>query len=114
MLVADSSRQIGVPAQVVIADHVVSVQQLEILLLLRRYREQWCTAVQVNDHLHGGRNTVRRRLEELAMRGLVIRSDAGFRYGPPYELGFALAMLAAVSAERHETITSLFLDAWRR
>jgi len=93
---------------VVVADHVLSLDQLEILLLLRLFRDDWWTVDQVNEQIHSSRPAVRHRLEDLARRRLVVRSDAGFRYGPPLELAFALAELASAHGGRQHAIADFF------
>jgi DNA-binding IclR family transcriptional regulator len=107
MSLARPSPPISTPVRLVVADYIVSVEQLEILLLLRRYRERWWTIDEVDEQIQSSRASVRRRVEDLANRGLVLRSDAGFRYGPPLELAYALAELASLYAERQEAIIDL-------
>jgi hypothetical protein len=102
------------PVRLVIADHVVSADQLEILLLLRLFRDRWWTVDQVNEETRSTRPAVRHRLEDLARRRLVVRSDAGFRYGPPLELAFALAELASLYAERQTAIAELIFPRFVR
>lgn len=107
MAFARPSPPIPAPVRLAIADYIVSAEQLELLLLLRRYRERWWTVDEVDEKIQSRRDAVGQRLEDLANRGLILRGDAGFRYGPPLELAYALAELASLYAERQEAIINL-------
>ena len=104
MPLVSPSRPPRAPVRLVIADHIVTVEQLEILLLLRRGRDCCWTVDQVDEQLQTGRLSIRHALEDLARRGLVLRTDAGFRYGPPLPVALALAELACLHSERQFAI----------
>jgi predicted transcriptional regulator len=68
-----------------VSDHIRSVEELEVLLLLHATRQDW-TADAVHDELKTSRRSIARRLEQLEAAGLVVRAgdgtDTRFRYGP--------------------------------
>jgi predicted transcriptional regulator len=78
----------GIPEGVrrLIAEHIHSVEQLEVLLLLRRTEGRSWTVDEVSNELVTQRDSVAERLEDLARRGFLARSgDPSPRYA--YESG---------------------------
>jgi hypothetical protein len=77
-----------IPADVrrFIVDHVHSVEQLEILLLLHRHPARWWTASDVNAEIRTSLASADDRLRDLAERGL-----AGVDAGTPPRYRFAPA-----------------------
>ncbi|HVM16978.1 MAG TPA: hypothetical protein VM290_05315 [Gaiellaceae bacterium] len=77
----------GIPQSVerLVAEHIHSVEQLEVLLLLRRTAGRSWTAGEVSDELVTQRDSVAERLEDLAARGFLSREDGGeprYAYAP--------------------------------
>jgi hypothetical protein len=96
----------GIPedARRLIAQHITSVEQLEILLLVRRRPEESWTAAAIAEELRTSELSASKRLADLRASGLVSpenpSSDA-FRYAPASEvLRTAVDHLADVYAER--------------
>jgi hypothetical protein len=90
-----------------VASHIVSVEQLEILLLLRQHRDRALTASELNDVIRSSESSVGSRLVDLERRGLVRREQTRFRYQPPSELEELLSDLAAAYAEQRYTVIDL-------
>ena len=69
-------------ARRLVAEHIHSVEQLEVLLLLRAAPEKKWTAAEVARALVSQPDTAETRLADLAQRGLVTRSGDGWCYTP--------------------------------
>ena len=65
-----------------VATHINSVEQLEVLLLLRRGQQTTWNADDVNREIRSSVPAVAMRLLDLAKHGLLITNDDQFRYGP--------------------------------
>ena len=94
-----------------IADHINSVEQLEVLLLLHRRREATWGAAEVGRELRIDQSWAAAQLEDLSTRGLLARTQAAaplYQYGPATPaLEQAVGALAATYAERRVTVISL-------
>jgi hypothetical protein len=90
-----------------IAAHIDSIEQLEVLLLLRERRERCWTIDQVNDRIRSSASSVRTRLADLEGRGLVTREPAGFRYRTAPDHDDAVRELAWAYAERRYSVIDL-------
>jgi hypothetical protein len=117
----------GVPAPVrgFISSHIVSVSQLEVLLLLRAAADKRWTAPEVARALVMQPEAAVGWLEDLAQRGLASESEQGYRYAPANpELdevvdalaasyaNYRVAVIGLIFARLSERITS-FADAFR-
>jgi hypothetical protein len=117
----------GVPAPVrgFISSHIVSVSQLEVLLLLRAAADKRWTAPEVARALVMQPEAAGGWLEDLASRGLAGETEHGYRYAPPNaELdevvdalaesyaNYRVAVIGLIFARPSERITS-FADAFR-
>jgi hypothetical protein len=106
----DSNGIIGVAKQL-IADHIVSVEQLEILLLLRAHPDVRYTAQSVSDQIRTSELSASQRLADLASRGF-LSVEAGhspsYQYAPRDErLSKAVDAVAQAYAERPYTVIEL-------
>lgn len=106
----------GVPRHVeqFIADHINSVEQLEVLLLLHgRASEEW-TAATVARELYIDPGSAGRRLADWHARGLLSVSEApdpSYRFAPQdSELRRTVRDLASTYAERRVTVTNLIFS----
>jgi DNA-binding IclR family transcriptional regulator len=117
----------GVPAPVrrFIASHIVSVAQLEVLLLLRAAADKEWTADEVSRALVTQRDAAAGWLENLRERGLARQEGDRYRYAPSSgELdrtidslaesyaNYRVAVISLIFARPSERITSL-ADAFR-
>jgi DNA-binding Lrp family transcriptional regulator len=93
-----------------IASHLVSVEQIEILLFLRQHHDRAFSPSELNDVIRSSESSVGSRLTDLERRGLVRREHARFRYQPPSELEGVLGELAAAYAEQRYTIIDLIFS----
>jgi hypothetical protein len=77
--------QTGVPigVQGFISAHIESVEQLEVLLLLRAAADKDWTATEVARALVTNTESTRNWLERMAAGGLLAANDEVFRYAPP-------------------------------
>jgi predicted ArsR family transcriptional regulator len=96
-----------------IAEHITSVEQLEILLLLRSTPEREWSAHQVSDAIRTSEQSAARRLEDLHARGfLSARGDSPphYTYSPSSRsLGDAVSSLASsYAALRYTVIDAIF------
>jgi len=100
----------GVPAPVrrFIASHIVSVAQLEVLLLLRAAADKDWRADEVARALVTKPEAAAGWLENLTQEGLVRRRDAGYRYVPATrELDTTVDALAESYANYRVAVISL-------
>jgi predicted transcriptional regulator len=100
-------------AKRLLADHITSVEQLEILLLLRRRPEGVWTPQTVAQELRTSESSASKRLAALRARGLVAMDDGEgvFRYRPANErLGRSVDSLADAYAERPYRVIELIFS----
>jgi DNA-binding MarR family transcriptional regulator len=94
-----------------LAEHIDSVEQLEILLLLRGAPERAWSATEVADALYTHPDSAGRRLDALGTSGLLARNAGDERrwcYRPRTEkLDAAVSDLAATYAERRVAVITL-------
>lgn len=81
-----------------IARHIVSVEQLEILLLLQEQTERAWKAGEINERLRSQEASIEKWLETLVSLGLATRSDTRYRFAPATE---ELAQRTAAVAEAY-------------
>lgn len=86
-----------------LSNHITSVEELEILLLLRRSADRAWDAAAVAEDLRTSESSAAKRLGDLAMGGLIEEAGDGersFRYAPasPWKRG-AVDRLAELYAE---------------
>jgi hypothetical protein len=94
-----------------VARHVSSVEQLEILLLLRSDPTRAWTADAISAELRGDARSVRMRLGELAEAGLVAPSGAEYHYAPASdELARAVDALDDCYARRRHAVVALIFS----
>jgi hypothetical protein len=117
----------GVPASVrgFIASHIVSVAQLEVLLMLRAAADKEWTASEMARALVTQPEAAAGWLEDLRGRGLASESDGAYRYTPANDeldrlvddlaesyAKYRVAVIGLIFARPSERIT-LFADAFR-
>lgn len=91
----------GLPASVqkFILQYFHSVEQLEVLLLLRRQQDQDFTATQISSELKGSETSIVKRLEDLEIRGLIKShsnaNGAFFRFSSDSEVKAQIDELAS-------------------
>lgn len=94
-----------------IAEHIVSVEQLEILLLLRSRPGEGWTPEAVSELIRTSPSSAEKRLGDLTARGLASRSEGDGRYhyaGGRWD--HALEALARLYAERRYTVIELIFS----
>ncbi len=88
-----------------IADHIDSVEQMEVLLLLRREPHRRWDADAVGRELRIAAASAGDRLRDLAGRGLLEGAQDGYRYAPESpSLGDAVDQLDAAYGERRVSV----------
>jgi hypothetical protein len=94
-----------------LTDHINSVEQLEVLFLLRKAADREWTAAAVSQALYTPPDSAARRLADLRSLGLLTATegpDPAYRYQPATEGLAQLAdQLAQVYEERRVTVISL-------
>jgi hypothetical protein len=106
----------GIPADVeqFVARHVHSVEQLEILLLLRATRSRAWTAAQLVRELRIDLGSAQSRLKDLHTRGLVeptAPESEAFSFAPASPaIDAAVAALARTYIERRVTLINLIFS----
>lgn len=105
---------IGEDLQRFIAAHVHSVEQIEVLLLLKKEPAREWTASEVSRALSSHPHSVETRMLDLRARGLV-KSREGeqefrFRYAPEPGLDVLVEQLARAYAERRTSVINLIFS----
>lgn len=90
-----------------IAESIDSVEQLEILLLLRSEPEKAWSAEEIDSRIKSSLSSIRSRLAGLEKYGLVHRSDDRHRYDPAPEVQIAVDELAVAYDESRYTVIDL-------
>ena len=90
-----------------IAEHITSIEQLEILLLFRGLPGQPQTVGQINDRIKSSLTSVTARLADLQASGFLRRTDDRYQYDPGAERAAVVDELAQVYAERRYTVIEL-------
>ena len=98
------------PVRQLIARHIVSIEQLEILLLLREHRARAWSPAEVNDRIQSSLPSVSDRLADLVRRGLFRRDDDGFRYDAPADQDVIIAELAGEYRDRRYSVIDLIFS----
>ncbi|MGH2802826.1 MAG: hypothetical protein ACRDL4_07255 [Thermoleophilaceae bacterium] len=113
------------PVRRFITSHIVSVAQLEVLLLLRAARDKQWTSDEVARALVTQPEAAAGWLEKLHEQGLAVERDGSYRYQPSTEeldrtvdslaesyANYRVAVISLIFARPSERIT-LFADAFR-
>jgi hypothetical protein len=90
-----------------IAEDINSVEQVEIVLLLRQEANRVWTPAEVNDRIKSSLSSISVRLDDLAERGFLQNVGSGFRYAPPPDKQPAVDELARAYANRRFTVIDL-------
>lgn len=94
-----------------IAEHIVSVEQLEVLLLLRSRPDETWTAERVSETVRTSPRSAEKRLSDLARRSLAEEApDGGYRYAASGRFARAVGALAEAYAERRYTVIELIFS----
>jgi hypothetical protein len=98
------------PVRGFIASHIVSVAQLEVLLLLRAAADKDWTADEVARALVTQREAAAGWLEDLTARGLARQDETGYRYAPvtPEVEGVVDALAESYANYRVAVISLIF------
>lgn len=104
----------NIPAEVrrLLAEHIDSVEQLEMLLLLFRSGTEW-TVDAVGEELRTSRASVLRRIQDLTQRRFLVRGSGpeSYRFAKDNESrNAAVEALARVYAERPYTVIDLIFS----
>ncbi len=99
------------PVRRLIAGHLESVAQLDVLLLLRAAPDKWWTSEEVARALVTRPPAALGFLHHLTGTGLLERDEERFRYAPPGTTGPVVDELAACYSARRTTVVSLILSA---
>jgi hypothetical protein len=97
-------------AKQLIARHIHSVEQLEVLLLIRAAPDRDWTVADISRALVSARDTVMVRLNDLEARGLIERSGDGWRYAARDDVARAMDDVAAGYSSRRFTVIELIFS----
>jgi hypothetical protein len=93
-----------------VGEHIVSVEQLEVLLLLRQNAAQDWTPAQVHDQIKSSIGSVTDRLASLESHGFLRRQDDRYQYDGTNPNDAAVAELAVAYSERRFSIIDLIFS----
>jgi hypothetical protein len=101
------------PVRRLIAEHIDSVEQLEILLLLYQHPERSWSEESVARELRISPMSAGDRLKDMARAAILSKvqgSEGEYRYTPDAQMGEAVAGLAAAYSERRVTVINLIFS----
>jgi hypothetical protein len=98
------------PVRLLIARHIVSIEQLEILLLLREHGGRAWSPAEVNDRIQSSLASVSDRLADLVRRGLLRMDGEAYRYDALVETEAIVAELAADYRDRRYSVIDLIFS----
>ncbi len=98
------------PVRKFIAEHIDSVEQLEVLILLRANRDRAFTVSEVNDRIKSSATSVEGRLSDLTGQGFLQHTDRSYRYEASPEVDATVADLASAYAERRVSVIELIFS----
>lgn len=101
---------ISEPATALVVDHIESVEQLEVLLLLHRTPNRAHAAADVANELRIDQGSAQRRMEDLVARGLVEPDGAGFVYRTNNARDAQVRALADAYRERRVSVITLIFS----
>jgi hypothetical protein len=107
-----SKNEIPEEVRKLIAEHIVSVEQLEVLLLLRsRPQEDWGPE-RVSEAIRTSSRSAEKRLANLAARDFITRTsdEPSYRYSTTGKRDQAVALLAETYAEKRYTVIELIFS----
>ncbi len=96
-----------------IAEHIDSVEQLEILLLLYQHPERSWSEESVARELRISPMSAGDRLKDMARAAILSKvqgTEGEYRYTPDAQMGEAVAGLAAAYSERRVTVINLIFS----
>lgn len=96
-----------------IAEHIVSVEQLEVLLLLRDGQQREWTAEAVSEHIRTSSSSASHRLADLHRRGFLAQSEGEpprYRYAPDERSTKAVDSLARSYNESKYSVIELIFS----
>lgn len=91
--------------------HIESVEQLEVLLLLRQHSEKWWTAKSISDELRNNVSSVANRLKGIKHLGLAEEDENGkFHYKPsrPEDAILMDRLAEAYKIKKHRVLEIIF------
>lgn len=109
----------GIPEDVreFIFEYIDSIEQLDILMLLRSTRERGWTAQQVSDQLRTNPESAANRLAILKSIGILDFNDASipsYRYNPPQDMDLIVSKLVEVYKIRRHKVYELIFSSLKR
>lgn len=94
-----------------IARHIVSVEELEVLLILHESKERRWSAAEINERLRSQEASIEKWLETMVSFGLAARAENRFRFAPVSdELARATAQVAEAYRERRIKVIELIFS----
>lgn len=98
------------PVRKLVVEQIGSIEQLEVLLLLRAHGDRAWSVQGINDSVRSSQSSVKTRLEALIDGGFVTRTGGLYRYRAPPQLDALVGALASAYAERRFTIIELIFS----
>ena len=98
----------GLPGEVAafLDRHIASIEQLEILLLVRRSQQAPWTAEAVSKELYTQADSAAAWLADLTRRGLLREDEGGYRYDPGADREALIELVATTYAQRRIRVIS--------
>jgi hypothetical protein len=94
-----------------ISRHIVSLEELEILLILQEGKEREWTAAEINERLRSQELSIGKWLEALVSLGLAAKTGGRFRFAPASEdLASQVAGLGDAYRERRIKVIELIFS----
>jgi hypothetical protein len=94
-----------------VAKHIVSLEQLEVLLILHDGTERDWSAAEINERLRSQENSIQKWLDTLVAIGLAAGSQGRYKFAPASQtMGDQTAALAEAYRERRIKVIELIFS----
>ncbi|MES2767827.1 MAG: hypothetical protein V4596_01665 [Bdellovibrionota bacterium] len=107
-------RDISEKVRSFIFEHVDSVEQLEVLLFLRKNSDRPCSAEEITRELRSNLTSVNGRLHVLKLKNLITEENSDFRYNNAKEIEEVLTEVAEEYRVRRTLILELIFSPLKK
>lgn len=105
-----ASSGLGADVERFVAQHIQSIEQLEVLLLLVRTAPRDWTADAIAAELRVAAPSVTQRLQDLERRNLVVQARAAHRYNPQIRENAVILKVADANRERRVALIAFIFS----
>lgn len=97
-----------------IFEHIDSVEQLEVLLFIRKNKDRTCTAEEITNELRSNLSSVFGRLAVLKNKNLILEENSSYKYNNTKEIEGVLSEVAEEYKVRRTFILELIFSPLKK